>query len=600
MLLPLAKQALALALQFGAWGAPTAAAQAPPEPCVPGDTTLCIDEFPGDRRFEIQVRYQTVQGGGLAGDGHAIALDSLGVTQGGLFWFFGADNPEVLIKVVNGCGVNQRFWVFSSAGTNVGFTITVRDSVTGAINTYANADLTAALPVQDTAAFPCAVNLSPAAGEQPEPLAAVPVPRSRADDVCVADATTLCISDQPGDQRFKVRVHYETAQSGGLSGDAHAVALGSLGVAHGGLFWFFGADNPEMLIKVINGCGSNDKFWVFSSAGTNVGLTVTVTDTRTGESVVYTNPDLTAAAPVQDTSALPCGSTATTAGRMAFVARQASVSHIYLMDVDGAGVGSNPTRLTSDAEAENYPSWSPDGTRLTYQRDLDGAAIYVINADGTGQRRLSPTPGFDVTASWSPDGTKIVYVRLLEVPQPNTPPRTDIRIVNADGTGDHAVLPDTRFSVEPRWSVGDRLVFMSLMGGGSELQIYVMNVDGSDIQQLTTVAANHGDPVWSPDGTRITFGSDREGAGKLNVFVMNADGSGQQALTHFAPPYEAGDTNWSSDGNKIAFQYDIDGMKQSDPDAHAEVWTMNADGSGATSTGVACSNVGCAPRWQPK
>src|ERR1700704_2832206 len=111
---------------------------------------------------------------------------------------------------------------------------------------------------------------------------------------------------------------------------------------------------------------------------------------------------------------------------------------------------------------------------------------------------------------------------------------------------------------------------MSLMGGGSELQIYVMNVDGSDIRQLTTVAANHGDPVWSPDGARITFGSDREGGGKLNVFVMNADGSGQQALTHFAPPYEAGDTNWSSDGEKIAFQYDIDGMKQSDPDAHAE------------------------------
>ena len=54
-----------------------------------------------------------------------------------------------------------------------------------------------------------------------------------------------------------------------------------------------------------------------------------------------------------------------------------------------------------------------------------------------------------------------------------------------------------------------------------------------------------------------------------------------------------------AEGLKLAFQYDINGMKQSDPNAYAEVWTMNADGSGETSTGVQCSDSGCAPRWQP-
>jgi Tol biopolymer transport system component len=134
---------------------------------------------------------------------------------------------------------------------------------------------------------------------------------------------------------------------------------------------------------------------------------------------------------------------------MAFVGRQSSVNQIYLMDVDASGVGASPTRLTNDGEAENYPSWSPDGKRLVYQRDFNGAAIYVINEDGTAQQRLSPTPGFDVTPSWSADGTKIVYVRLLEVPQPNQPPMTDIRVMNIDGTGDHAGLANTLFSVEP-------------------------------------------------------------------------------------------------------------------------------------------------------
>jgi Tol biopolymer transport system component len=268
------------------------------------------------------------------------------------------------------------------------------------------------------------------------------------------------------------------------------------------------------------------------------------------------------------------------------------------MNMDVLGVGSSPSRLTGDAEAENYPSWSPDGKRLAYQRDFDGSGIYVINVDGTGQRRLSPTPGFDVTPSWSPNGTQLVYARLYSAPQANHPPLTDIRVMNADGTGDHAILASTVFSVEPRWSVNDQIVFMSLMNG-SDLDIYVMNVDGSRVTRITD-GANNADPVWSPDGTRITFGSDREGGNKLNIFAMNADGSGLEQLTHFDVPYEAGDTNWRSDGGKLSFEYDIGGMKQSDPNAYAEVWIMNPDGSGAGATGVQCSDVGCAPRWQPQ
>ena len=258
----------------------------------------------------------------------------------------------------------------------------------------------------------------------------------------------------------------------------------------------------------------------------------------------------------------------------------------------------NPTRLTVDTEPENYSYWSPDGKRLVYQWDLDGSGVYVINADGTGQKRLSPSPGFDTTPSWSPNATKIVYVHLLQPPRPNQPPpMTDIRVMNADGTDDHAILASKLFSVEPRWSVNNNIMFMSLMNGGG-FEIYVMNVDGTALRRLTN-GANNGDPVWSPDGAKISFGSDREGGGKLNIFAMDADGGNVVQVTHFDVPYEAGDTNWSCDGKKITFGRDVNGMKQSDPEAYAEVWTMNADGREAAATMVQYSALGCAPRWRP-
>lgn len=124
-------------------------------PCVSSSTTLCIDQNPGDGRFQIQVSYNTAQGGGVSGSGDAIPLSSLGVTEGGLFWFFGATNPEMLIKIIDGCSLGGHFWVFYAATTNVGFTVTVVDTSTGHQAVYHNKDLTAALPVQDISALTC-------------------------------------------------------------------------------------------------------------------------------------------------------------------------------------------------------------------------------------------------------------------------------------------------------------------------------------------------------------------------------------------------------------------------------------------------------------
>lgn len=123
---------------------------------------------------------------------------------------------------------------------------------------------------------------------------------------CQSSSTVLCISDQPGDARFEVTVSFDTAGGGGATGAARAIPLSSLGVSRGGLFWFFGVDNPEVLLKVLNGCGINGHYWVFYSAATTVGLDVQVLDTQTGRNWRRINVDGFSAQPVNDVQAFPC------------------------------------------------------------------------------------------------------------------------------------------------------------------------------------------------------------------------------------------------------------------------------------------------------
>ena len=128
-------------------------------------------------------------------------------------------------------------------------------------------------------------------------------PSPTAGNACVKSDTVLCVPDKAGDGRFRLTVDFH--HTGGIAGSGQA-SIGTLGVTHGGSFWFFGQDNPEILVKVLNGCGVNAHFWVFISAGTNVGFDLHLTDTVTSTSKTYSNPDNVAAVPVQDTSAVPC------------------------------------------------------------------------------------------------------------------------------------------------------------------------------------------------------------------------------------------------------------------------------------------------------
>ncbi len=112
---------------------------------------------------------------------------------------------------------------------------------------------------------------------------------------CVADERTLCLSGG----RFQVRVSWRTGQ--GQTGQGQVVPGAS---DDSGLFWFFAPDNWELLIKVLDGCELNDRYWVFFAALTNVEFTLTVTDSQNGQSKQYVNPLNVTAPTTTDVNAL--------------------------------------------------------------------------------------------------------------------------------------------------------------------------------------------------------------------------------------------------------------------------------------------------------
>jgi hypothetical protein len=115
--------------------------------CTPNSTTHCL--LGG--RYRVTASFTPPSGPG----GAAQALQPAVTTDTGLFWFFSANNIEIIIKVVSGCGFNSRIWVFSGGLTNVAYTITVTDTVTGISKTYSNPQGVPSQPIQDTSAFDC-------------------------------------------------------------------------------------------------------------------------------------------------------------------------------------------------------------------------------------------------------------------------------------------------------------------------------------------------------------------------------------------------------------------------------------------------------------
>jgi Tol biopolymer transport system component len=225
------------------------------------------------------------------------------------------------------------------------------------------------------------------------------------------------------------------------------------------------------------------------------------------------------------------------------------------------------------------PVLSPDWQRIAFVRDRGGlyrtlpdgtswhySDLVVANVDGSRRRIVAPRGVYEDPV-WSPDGRKLAFVRLRS-------DNAELYVVAADGTGRrklaHAVSYVTLDgnpkspNPNPAWSPdGRRIAFTSNRDGNED--IYVVDVDGGGLVNLTRSRGTDRRPVWSPDGRQIAFRGDRDGNGE--VYVMAADGSAQRRLTRNPAPDNG--AVWSPDGRRILFQR-----------ALRDIWVMNRDGSG--------------------
>ena len=214
--------------------------------------------------------------------------------------------------------------------------------------------------------------------------------------------------------------------------------------------------------------------------------------------------------------------------------RDGGPGEIYVMNFDGSGV----TRLTNNGADESSPSWCGND-QIAFASIRDGQwEIYIMDSDGSNQTRLTFTGAHETTVGCSVDGTKIAFDSARDG-------NAELYVMNADGTDQTRLTDSTGGDGTPEWSPNGSKISWGCPALPGKGVICVMNADSTGQVPITDGSVKDSPPAaWSPDGMKLAFSSDRDG--DLEIYVMNADGSGVQRITTRDSPDQTNFPGYSS------------------------------------------------------